>query len=75
MQIRILRQQEYKEFGGQMSRSIHLKVDDKTFEEWLAIGRDCHGLRATLLRRKVREVIDAIKCSPLMKVEKKEEEK
>ncbi len=58
-----------------MSRSIHLKVDDKTFEEWLAIGKECHGIRATLLRRKVREVIDAIRKSPMLRVEKKEESK
>lgn len=60
-----------------MSRSIHIKVDDKTYEEWQQVGATWHGVRAKIMRRKVREVIDEVRKNPIyMKdVQKKEESK
>ena len=58
-----------------MSRSIHIKVDDKTYEEWQQVGATWHGVRSKIMRRKVRETIDEVKKNPIFtKDEKKKEE-
>ncbi len=48
-----------------MLKSIHVKVDEETFTEWLAIGESWHGVRSKIMRRKIREVIDEVKSNPI----------
>lgn len=58
-----------------MSRSIHFKIDDETYKEWSAIGVVWHGIRAKLLRRKLREVIDEVKKNPIYLEDKSKQKK